>query len=72
MAMTREEVASVLGPVDNDTIAEIISTEASLIELQEAWAWVHGDEALMGQGRALPGTRIARLIELLEPEEEEF
>jgi hypothetical protein len=71
MTITREEVISVLGPVDDETVAEIVSTGASLLELREAWAWAHGDEALMGQGRPLPGTRIADLIDLLEPDEEE-
>src|SRR5688572_20714726 len=46
MTMTREEVISVLGPVDDETVAEIVSTGASLLELREAWAWAHGDEAL--------------------------
>jgi hypothetical protein len=68
MPMTREEVTSVLGPMDEATIAEIISTGASLEELREAWAWAFGDEALMSEGRPLPGTRVGELIELLEPE----
>ncbi len=71
MTMTRNEVVSVLGPVDDDMIAEIVSTGASLDELREAWAWAYGDEALMGQGRPLPGTRVANLIELIVPDEEE-
>jgi hypothetical protein len=72
MTMTREEVVSVLGPVDDTMIAEIISSGASLDELREAWAWAFGDEALMGQGRPLPGTRVARLIDLIEPADEEM
>lgn len=70
MAMTREDVVSILGPVDEATIAEIIMTGASADELREAWAWAFGDEALMNEGRPLPGTRIAALIDLIEPEEE--
>jgi hypothetical protein len=54
--------------VDEATIAEIISTEATVEELREAWAWAFGDEALMSEGRPLPGTRVGELIELLEPE----
>jgi hypothetical protein len=69
--MTREEVISVLGPADDETIAEIISSGASLDELREAWAWAYGDEALMGQGRPLPGTSVAQLIDLLVPDEED-
>jgi hypothetical protein len=52
------------------TIAEIIASGASLEELREAWAWAFGDEALMSQGRPLPGTRVAALIDLIEPDDE--
>jgi hypothetical protein len=71
MAMTRKDVVSVLGPVDEVTITEIISTGATVNELREAWAWAFGDEALMNEGRPMPGTRVAALIDLIEPEEEE-
>lgn len=71
MAMSRDDVVSVLGPVDETLTAEIIATGASSEELREAWAWLNADEALMSAGRALPGTRIAGLIDLLEPDEEQ-
>jgi hypothetical protein len=67
MAMTRQEILSVLGPADEVLLADITATDASLEELREAWAWLHGDEALMSEGRPLPGTRVAELIDLLEP-----
>ncbi len=70
MPMTRQDVVSVLGPVDNATIAEIIASGASLEEFREAWAWAFGDEALISQGRPLPGTRVAALIDLIEPDDE--
>ncbi|WP_179296579.1 MULTISPECIES: hypothetical protein [unclassified Mesorhizobium] len=70
MTMTRQDVVSVLGPVDDVTIAEIIASGASLEELREAWAWAFGDEAPMSQGRPLPGTRVAALIDLIEPDDE--
>lgn len=68
MTMTRQEILSVLGPADEALLADIMATHASLEELREAWAWLHGDEALMSEGRPLPGTRVAELIDLLEPE----
>ena len=71
MTMTRQDVVSVLGPVDDVTIAEIIASGASLEELREAWSWAFGDEALMSQGRPLPGTRVAALIELIEPDDDD-
>lgn len=62
---------SVLGPVDETLIAEVMATGASFDELREAWAWLNGDEALMNEGRPLPGTRVAALIDLLEVDEDE-
>ncbi|MDX8538483.1 hypothetical protein RFM23_12725 [Mesorhizobium abyssinicae] len=71
MIMTREDVVSVLGPMDETLIADILSTGASFEELSEAWAWLNGDEALMGEGRPLPGTRVAELIDLLDADEDD-
>ncbi|QDC02735.1 hypothetical protein [Mesorhizobium sp. 8] len=70
MSMTREEIVSVLGPTDATLVADILSTGASFEELREAWAWLNGDEALMGEGRPLPGTRVAELIDLLDADED--
>jgi hypothetical protein len=69
MSMTRDEIISVLGPADEGLVAEIAATGATIEELREASAWLHSDEALMGEGRPMPGTRVAALIELLEPNE---
>ncbi len=70
MAITRDEIISVLGPVDDELVAELIGTGASARELREAWGWLHNDEALMSAGRPLPGTRVGRLIDMLEPDED--
>lgn len=71
MSMTRDEIVSVLGPADEALLAEIAASGATLEELREAWAWLNGDEALMGEGRPMPGTRVAALIELIEPDGED-
>jgi len=71
MTITREEILSVLGLVDDDLVAEVMATGASAEELREAWGWIGSDEALMGAGRPLPGTRVGRLIDLLEPADDE-
>lgn len=63
--LTRKDVQSVLGPSDDTMVAEIAATGASLEELEQAWAWVNSDEALINEGRSLPSGRIAELIELL-------
>jgi hypothetical protein len=71
IALTREEVVSVVGPVDETTIAEVVATQATLKELSEAWAWVNADEALLNQGRPLPTGRAAALIEILSDDDDE-
>jgi hypothetical protein len=37
-----------------------MATGASFEELREAWAWLNGDEALMGEGRPLHRERGSR------------
>ena len=71
MAITRKDIVAVLGPVDDELVADLMGTGASTEELREAWGWLHNDEALMSAGRPLPGTRVGRLIEILEPDEDE-
>ncbi|ANT51130.1 hypothetical protein [Mesorhizobium amorphae] len=69
--MTRNDIISVLGPVDEAVIADIALTGASLEELREAFAWIGADEALVNEGHPLPDARVARLIEILEVPEDE-
>jgi hypothetical protein len=61
----------VLGPVDEALIVQVIATGASAEELAKAWAWVNGDEALVKDGRPPPVGKVAKLIDLLSPEEGE-
>lgn len=70
MPMTANEIRSVLGPVDNALLAEVMATGASFEELREAFGWLNHDDALVGAGPP-PGSRVAELIELLEPDAEE-
>ncbi len=74
--LTRKAIQSVLGPSDDTMVAEIAATGASLEELEQAWAWVNSDEAMINAGRPLPSGRIAELIGLLTAhdvgEEQEF
>jgi hypothetical protein len=70
MAITRDEIVSILGAVDDELVSELMGTGASAEELREAWGWLHNDEALMGAGRPLPGTRVGALIEMLESDED--
>jgi len=71
MTLTAEDVAAILGPVEETLAADIIRTGASREELVQAWAWVGSDEAMIGDGQPLPAGRVAALVELLAPEEDE-
>ena len=71
MTLSAEDVAAILGPAEETLVADIIRTGASREELAQAWAWVNSDEAMIGDGRPLPGGRVAALMELLAPEEDE-
>ncbi len=69
--MTRDDVVAVLGPVDESLLAEIVATNATREELTRAWAWLNSDDALIGELRHLPGGKVAELIDLLAPLEED-
>ncbi len=71
MALTRDDVLSVIGPTDEILVTEIIATEVTIEELAQAWAWMNNDEALINEGRALPSGRTAELVELLTPQDDE-
>ena len=71
MSLSAKEVMDLLGPVDEVLVTEIVATGASRSELAEAWAWVNSDEALVGEGRHLPSGRVAQLIDLLGPDDED-
>ena len=68
--LTSDDVRAVLGPVEDELVAEIIATGASRDELMEAHAWLTNDEAPMNTGRPLASGRVGRLIDILDAAEE--
>jgi hypothetical protein len=70
VSLTREQVLSALGPVEDVVIAQIIGTGASPEELAEARAWVANDEPLVNTGKRLASGRVAQLVEILAAMEE--
>lgn len=72
MTMTSDDVITILGPVDETLVADVIATGATQAELLEAFAWANNDEALIGEGRPLPSGRVATLVDLLVSEDQEF
>lgn len=72
--VTRDDVVSAIGPVEDVIIADIIGTGATVNELAEAQAWIANDEPLMNDGRPLASGRVRELIDILaelEPAEDD-
>ena len=70
--ITRDDVTTAIGEVDDVTIAEIIGTGATVEELAEAKAWIANDEPLINAGRPLATGRVRELVDILlelEPDE---
>jgi hypothetical protein len=63
--LTREDVINAVGEIDDVSVAEIIGTGATAEELAEARAWTGNPDALLDQGKPLPGGRVHELIEIL-------
>ncbi len=70
-ALTRDEILSALGSVDDVLVSEILTTGASSEEFVQARSWLANDEAPINAGEPLASGRVARLMELLETLEED-
>ena len=71
MAITREEIISVLGPVDEILVAEIMASGATPEELIVTWGWATNEEALVREGIPRAHGRTAELIDLLSEDDED-
>jgi hypothetical protein len=69
--LTRKDVVSALGAVDDFIVTDIVATGATVQELAEAQAWLCSDEAMMNEGRPLAAGRVGQLVEILQNIEEE-
>lgn len=71
MALTREQIEKMLGPVDTQLAAEIVATDATAEDLAQALVWLHSDEAMLNEGQHMPSGVVAELIGLLEAADDE-
>jgi hypothetical protein len=69
--LTRNDVITMVGELDDVVVAKIIATGATTDELAEAHAWLANDEPLMNAGRPLPTGRVARLVDIVAAIKEE-
>ena len=69
--LTRKDIITTLGPLDDTTITSILASGATLEELAEAQAWLENDEPMINAGKPLAQGRIARLVDMLATLKEE-
>lgn len=70
--LTRDEVRALIGGSDDHVVTEILNMSSSRAELAEARAWLENDETMLNEGRPIPSGRIARLVELLQTDEDDL
>ena len=70
-SLTQKDVTTMLGSLDDVTVAKIIATGATADELAQAQAWLCNDEALINAGKPLPAGRVGELIEIVAMIEED-
>jgi hypothetical protein len=70
--LTRDEVMALTGRSDDRVVTDILTMGASRAELAEARAWLENDEAMLNAGRPIPTGRVARLVEMLQTDDEDM
>jgi hypothetical protein len=73
-SLTREDVTSTLGRLDDVVVTAIIGTGATADEVAEAKAWIANDDPLLNAGKPLATGRVREVMEILaeiDPNEED-
>jgi hypothetical protein len=63
--LSRDDVTKAVSGADDVTIAQIISTGATVEELAEARAWLANDEPMINDLRPLAQGRVRELVDIL-------
>lgn len=64
--LTHDRVVQIVGPLEDERIAEIIATGATIEQLAEAFAWFSGDDRKLRH--QLAGV-VAELVDILQADE---
>ena len=67
--LTHEQIAGVVGEIDDMRAAEIIATGATIEELEEAVAWAARESDVMGDLRLRGSPVVGKVYDLLTAEE---
>ena len=68
--LTRDEIATLVGPVEDSIIAAIFDLEPNRTEFEEAIAWASGADDVMGEMERPQDAKVARLVEILTIDQE--
>lgn len=67
--LTHEQIAEIVGDIDDMRAAEIIATGATIQELEEAVAWAARESDVMGDLRLRASAVVGKVYDLLTAEE---
>lgn len=70
MRVTAGEVRRLCGEIEDIKVTEIVATGATVQELEEAFACLHGDDSAMAEMQRPLSGRAAQIYDILAPEEE--
>ncbi len=65
---TAEEISTIVGAVENGTLAAIVATGATREEVLEANTWLTADDQMHRELHHAPGGVVARVLAILEAE----
>ncbi|MFQ5774971.1 MAG: hypothetical protein ACE5GS_10660 [Kiloniellaceae bacterium] len=68
--MTREEIAEIVGDIDDVKAVAIIATGATVEDLEEALAWAAGESDVMARSRLRGSAVVSAVYDILTAEEE--
>jgi hypothetical protein len=67
----RSDLARILGDLDDAQIAEILTLQPTLVEVEQAALWVEGEgEVLSASGHTLSGV-VAEIVDIVTADEED-
>jgi hypothetical protein len=68
---TREDIESILGEIDTETLLAIVELRPTIAGVETAFLWLDGDPDVFGSGEPLKGAASEIVTLLTENEEEE-
>lgn len=68
---TAAEIVEIVGPLDDAVLIRIVETEATPVEVLEAFTWVTADDQIGTELEHRPRGAAARVYEILKREEPE-